>query len=205
MVRPAASTRFVARAQGEPRVSHRAGGLQHRALLVEDRQRPGQLVEVVAQPVRLKCPADIGHNVSEPGQQQGKGLLSRLLEYQDLRLLPIAPSRALAKHLSHPGMRILQIGPGIARGLNHPADVEDVILVQSIGQIGVLDRGQRDRRRRLLLGHVHGRLFNVTAVPSRVLNGFPSVPSTVPNATCSVITSSGRKPALRATANTKSK
>ena len=33
-------------------------------------------------------------------------------------------------------------------------------------------------------------------MPSRVLNGLPSVPSTVPNATCSVITSSGRKPAL---------
>ena len=64
----------------------------------------------------------------------------------------------LAQHLGHPGVRVLQVRAGVAGGLHHPVDVEDVVLVQPVGQVGVLDRRQRDRRRRLLLGRVQQRV-----------------------------------------------
>ena len=48
-------------------------------------------------------------------------------------------------------MGVLQVRAGVAGGLHHPGHVEDVVLVQPGGQVGVLDRGHRDRRRGLLL------------------------------------------------------
>ena len=145
MVSPAASTRLVAEqsASRESRTAHR--GLQHRTLLVEDGQRTRQLIEVVAQPVRLKSLRHLVNDVSEPDEQQASVLPA----------LP-APAPSTARHnlephlpqdLGHSGVRVLQIGSGVACGLHHPADVEDVVLVQPVGQVGVLDRGERDRRR----------------------------------------------------------
>ena len=93
-------------------------------------------------------------DLAEAGEQQGQRLLGRLVQHQHLGLLAEALGLGLAQHLGHPGVRVLQVRAGVAGGLHHPGDVEDVVLVQPGGQVGVLDRGQGDRRRGLLLGRV---------------------------------------------------
>src|SRR5215207_762750 len=59
------------RTHREPRLPDDRLGLEHRTLLVEDRQSSGQVVEVGSELVRLQGLSHLVNHVAEAGQQQG--------------------------------------------------------------------------------------------------------------------------------------
>ena len=104
-------------------------------------------------------------DLTEPGQQQGQLLLGGLVEHRhptpghgaqiglgiDVR---IGLGGRLAQDLADAGVGVLQVGAGVPGGLHHPLGVEDVVLLQPVGQVGVLDGSQGDVRGGVLLGLV---------------------------------------------------
>ena len=149
-VQPGGQDPLRRQAHGQPGIAYGALGLQHRALLVEHGERTGQVIEVRAEPVRLQRGRHVVDDFTEAGEQQRERLLGRFVQHQHLRLFAEALGLRLAQHLGHPGVRVLEIRAGVAGGLHHPGDVEHVVLVQPVREVGVLDRRQRDRRRGLL-------------------------------------------------------
>ena len=94
-----------------------------------------------------------GDHLAEAAQQQSDLLFCGLAEHrhgvagETLRL-------SLAQDLVGPCVRVLQVRPGVAGGGHHALGVEGVVLLQAAGQVGVLDRCERDRRGSLGLGSV---------------------------------------------------
>ena len=115
--------------------------------------------------MRGEVDGDDVDDLTEPGQQQGQLLLGGLVEHRhptpghgaqiglgiDVR---IGLGGRLAQDLADAGVGVLQVGAGVPGGLHHPFGVEDVVLLQSVGQVGVLDGGQGDVRGCVLLGLV---------------------------------------------------
>ena len=82
-------------------------------------------------------------DLTEAAQHQREGLLGRVLQHRDRTpadVLGLGP----AQDLADPGVRVLQVRPGVAGGLHHPFGVEDVVLVDRARQVGVLDGRQGD-------------------------------------------------------------
>ena len=230
--RPLPSTRAVRSHSKQAACAQRVGlGLEHGAVLEERRVAAGQLEQIArstgsgdSRPA-ARSSASPNRSTSSPSARSA-GVPSRIAAPR--RSQGVDVDVALGEDASHPGVGVLHVRRRVAVHRQHLVVAEDVVARAILREVGVLERADADAlgdsrraRRRKARGRRAWRRrcrrrscprggplrpsspSRPTVSPARVLNGRPSLPSTVPKLTCWSSTSS--KPISRAVANSCSK